>query len=103
MIQRREALTGDFPGGPGGVAKTLPNAGGTSSIPGQGIRFHMPQPRVYMLQLKMLRAAVKIPSAKTKAWRNQINTFFFFFKKRTNCRSKLLEMDTDGIRSSRRL
>ena len=79
MIQRREALTGDFPGGPGGVAKTLPNAGGTSSIPGQGIRFHMPQPRVYMLQLKMLRAAVKIPSAKTKAWRNQINTFFFFF------------------------
>ena len=46
MIQRREGLTGHLPGSPGGVAKTPPNAGGTGSIPGQGIRFHMPQLRV---------------------------------------------------------
>ena len=46
MIQRREGLTGDIPGSPGGVAKTPPNAGGTGSIHGQGIRFHMPQLRV---------------------------------------------------------
>ena len=28
-----------------------PKAGGLGSIPGQGMRFHIPQPRVLMLQL----------------------------------------------------
>ena len=48
----------DFPGG--SVAKTpASNAGGLSSIPGQGTRSHMMQVRVRILQLKM-------PSAETK-------------------------------------
>ena len=64
MIQRREGLTGDFPGGPGGVAKTPPNGGGRGSVPGQGIKFHTPQLRVYVLQLMILHAAVKIKDPK---------------------------------------
>ena len=38
-----------------------PNAGGPSSIPGQGTRSHVPQPRICMLQL-----LIKIPLATTK-------------------------------------
>ena len=37
-----------------------PNEGGLGSIPGQGNRSHRPQPRVHMLQLKILRATRKI-------------------------------------------
>ncbi|TEA28876.1 hypothetical protein DBR06_SOUSAS4010093, partial [Sousa chinensis] len=40
-----------------------PYVGGPGSIPGQGTRSHMPQLRVCMLQLKILHAATKIPSA----------------------------------------
>lgn len=36
-----------------------PNAGGWASIPGHGIRFHMPQLRVRRLQLKILSAVTK--------------------------------------------
>ena len=43
-----------------------PNAGGSSLIPGQGTRPHMPQLRVRMLQLK-------IPCATTKIQHSQIN------------------------------
>ena len=43
-----------------------PSAGGCGSIPGQGTRFHMPQLRVCILQLK-------IPSAATETWCSQIN------------------------------
>ena len=46
-----------------------PNEGGLGSIPGLETRSHMPQLRVFMLQLKILRAAVK-------AQCNQINIFF---------------------------
>ena len=52
-------------------------AGGRGSIPGQGTRSHMPQPRVHLLQLKIPHAAtkkkkrsrmlqLKIPRATTK-------------------------------------
>ena len=37
-----------------------PNAGGLGSILGQGTRLHRPQLRVYMLQLKISNATVKI-------------------------------------------
>ena len=36
-----------------------PNAGGPGSFPGQGIRSHMTQFRVHLLQLKVLRAVTK--------------------------------------------
>ena len=59
------------------------NAGGSSSIPGQGTRSHMPQLRVDMTQLKLLHALtershmtqlkVKILCATTKTWHRQIN------------------------------
>ena len=82
MIQRREGLTGDFPGGPGGVAKTPPNGGGRGSVPGQGIKFHTPQLRVYVLQLKILRAAVKIKDPKCQNWGSaQPNKYIIFLKK----------------------
>ena len=35
------------------------NAGGQGAIPDQETRSHMPQRRVYMLQLKILRAPTK--------------------------------------------
>ena len=38
-----------------------PNAGGPGSIPGQGTRSHMLQPRVHMPQLNILHAATKDP------------------------------------------
>ena len=41
-----------FPGG----QDCAPNAGGACSIPGQGTRFHMPQLRVCLLQLKIPHA-----------------------------------------------
>ena len=43
-----------------------PNAGSLGSIPGQGTRFHMPQLRARMPQLRS-------PGAPTKTWCNQIN------------------------------
>ena len=36
-----------------------PSAGGLGSIPGQATRFHMPQLRVHMSQLKILNASAK--------------------------------------------
>ena len=39
-----------------------PNAGGPGSIPGQGTRSHMPQPRVRMPQVKILPATTKNPA-----------------------------------------
>ena len=49
-----EKFERDFPGGP--VAKICtPNAGSLGLIPGQGTRPHMPQLRVFMLQLKTLQ------------------------------------------------
>ena len=49
----------DFPGG--SVAETLntPYAGGPGLIPGQETRFHMPQLRVCLVQLSILRATTK--------------------------------------------
>ena len=44
----------------------VPNAGGQDSSPGWGARFHMPQLRVQMPQLKILHAA-------TKTWHRQIS------------------------------
>ena len=38
----------------------VPNAGGPGLIPGWGTRFHMPQLRILMLQLKTLHTATKI-------------------------------------------
>ena len=46
-----------------------PNVGGLDSIPSQGTRSHMLQPRVHMPQLK-------IPHATNKTWCIQINYFF---------------------------
>ena len=40
----------------------VPNAGSLSSIPGRGIRSHMLQLRVRMLQLKIPHAATKDPA-----------------------------------------
>ena len=37
-----------------------PNAGDLGSIPGQGTRSHMPQVRVCMLQLNVLRAGASL-------------------------------------------
>ena len=51
----------DFPGGP--VTKTrlhTPNAVGLGLILDQGTRFHVPQLRVHMLQLKILDVTTKI-------------------------------------------
>ena len=69
------------------------NAGGPSSIPGQGTRSHMPQLRVDMTQLKLLHALTershmtqlkaKILCATTKTWHRQIN----------NNKNKYLEKD----------
>ena len=42
------------------------NGRGSGSIPGQGTRFHMPQLRAHMSQLK-------IPRAATKIWHSQKN------------------------------
>ena len=50
-----------------------PNAGGSGLIPGQGTGSHMPQVRVYMLQLKISHAATK---------RSQIKQDTFFFKRK---------------------
>ena len=47
-----------------------PNARDLGSIPSQGTRSHMVQPRVHMPQLKIL-------SATTKTWHSQINNFSF--------------------------
>ena len=47
-----------------------PNVGGPDSIPSQGTRSHMLQPRVHMPQLK-------IPHAANKTWYVQINQYFF--------------------------
>ena len=47
-----------------------PNAGDLGSISGHGIRSHMPQLRVYMLQLKILGAT-------TKTWHSQIDIYIF--------------------------
>ena len=46
-----------------------PNAEGPGSTPGQGIRIHILQLRVHMLQVKILYAA-------TKTWCSQINKCF---------------------------
>ena len=46
-----------------------PNAGGLGSIPGQGVRFHVPQLRIRKPQLKD-------PTGCTKTWRGQINKCF---------------------------
>ena len=63
----------DFPGGP--VTKTpCSQHRGLGVIPRQGTRFHMPQPRVCMPQLK-------IPHAATKPWCSQINTINIFKKR----------------------
>ena len=43
---------GDFPGGPVAKVQSLPNAGGSVSIPGQGTGSHVLQLRVRMPQLK---------------------------------------------------
>ena len=57
----------DFPGGP--MVKThAPNEGGPGSIPGQGTRSHVLQPRVHMLPRK-------IPRAATNTQKSQINIF----------------------------
>lgn len=49
----------DFPGGP--VTKPrVPDTGGPDSVPGQGIRLHMPQTRSCMLQLKNSYITMKI-------------------------------------------
>ena len=52
-----------------------PNTGGMGSIPGQGIRSHMPKLRVHMPKLKILHAALKLKilHATTKIWYSQIN------------------------------
>ena len=52
----------DSSGGP--VARTphSPKAGGLGSIPGQGTRSHMLQPRVHMPQLKIPHPVMKIES-----------------------------------------
>ena len=47
-----------------------PNAADLGSIPSQGTRSHMVQPRIRMPQLKIL-------SATTKTWHSQINNFSF--------------------------
>ena len=36
-----------------------PNTGGLSSIPGQGTKSHMPQPRVLVMQVKISHGATK--------------------------------------------
>ena len=51
------------------------NAGGPSSIPGEGTRSRMPQ-------LKDLHAATKISRAATKTQHSQINKYFFKKEKR---------------------
>ena len=66
-----------------------PNAGGSGSIPAQGTRYHMLQS--------------KIPHAATKTWHSQINTFFFFFTKRSFCpqlTNTLLVPSTDHTHTS---
>ena len=52
-----------------------PNAGGLSSIPGQGTRSHTLQLRVWVPQLK-------IPCAASKAWCSRINKYikYIYFK-----------------------
>ena len=60
----KRELPGEFPGDP--VAKTRRSqCRGPGLIPTQGTRYHMPQLRVCMLQLKLLYAAVK-------TWHSQI-------------------------------
>ena len=46
----------------------VPKAGGLGSIPGQGTSSHMPQLRVHMLQLKILRAATKTNQINKQKW-----------------------------------
>ena len=43
------------------------------AIPGQGTRSQLLKLRVHMLQLKILRATVKILFVTTKTWNSQIN------------------------------
>ena len=61
----------------GGISLTIlwlrlraPNAGGPSSIPGQGTGSHMPQVTICMPQSK-------IPHATTKTQQSQINKYIF--------------------------
>jgi len=67
------------PGGSSLVVQWLrlhsPNAGGRSSIPGQGTRSHTLQLRVWVPQLKLPRAA-------SKAWCSRINKYikYIYFK-----------------------
>ena len=52
----------------------VPNVGRPRFDPGWGTRSRMPQLRIYMLQLKILRAATKKnPHAASKTWCSQIN------------------------------
>ena len=53
-----------------------PNAGGPSSIPGQGTRSHM-------LQLNILYAASKMPLVTIKIWHTQISKIKKYFCKKT--------------------
>ena len=57
-----------------------PDAGGSDSIPGQGTRSHMLQPRIHMPQLKMLHAATKMedPTTKTKSSQKKKKKKIFF-------------------------
>ena len=60
----------DFPGGP--VAKTShSHAGAPGLIPAQGARSHVPQLRLFVLQLKVPHAATKIQHRQI----NKINIF----------------------------
>ena len=56
-----------------------PDAGGSDSIPGQGTRSHMLQPRIHMPQLKMLHAATKMedPTNKTNSTQKKKKKKFF--------------------------
>ena len=57
-----------------------PSAGGLGSIPGQATRFHTPQPRVHMSQLKILNA-----SAKTRHSQISKERKIFFFLNKAGC------------------
>ena len=58
-----------------------PNVGGPDSIPSQGTRSHMLQPRLHKPQLK-------IPHATNKTWCIQINKFFFRKEKKVKIYEK---------------
>ena len=77
----------DFPGGP--VGKNLPcSSGDEGSVPGWGIEIPhaseqlspwAPTTEVHAPQLEIPGDAVKIPSAETKTWHSQINTYLNIF------------------------